>query len=107
MIWSQLLSGKKIQFLTDNMALVSIINSQSSRSKRIMSLLRELVLLLMQFNITFKAKHIPGIDNSVADAISRKQWEKFRQLAPLAKKDSEPIPATFHKLLFQMRYLAI
>lgn len=83
-----------IQFLTDNMALVSIINSQSSRSKRIMSLLRELVLLLMQFNITFKAKHIPGIDNSVADAISRRQWEKFRQLAPFAKKDPEPIPAT-------------
>ena len=31
MIWSQLLSGKQIQFLTNIMALVSILNSQSSR----------------------------------------------------------------------------
>lgn len=105
MTWARHFSSKKIQFYTDNIALVSIINTQSSRSKRIMSLLRELVLMLMQFNITFKAKHIPGIDNSVSDAISRKQWERFHRLAPLAKKDPEKIPLEFRRLILQVKHL--
>jgi hypothetical protein len=51
-----------------------------------MALIRKLFVLFMQFDITFKAKHIAGIDNGIVDAISRKQWRRFRQLAPTANK---------------------
>lgn len=105
MVWGEALSGKKVQFHTDNMALVAILNSQSSKSPRIMCLLRQLVLFVMKYNITFKAKHIAGLDNSIADAISRKQWRRFRNLALVARKDPDPIPARFHSLILEVRPL--
>lgn len=105
MIWGEDLSCHKVQFHTDNSALVSILNTQSSRSPRIMYVIRKLVLLFMQFNITFKAKHIAGIDNGIADAISRKQWGRLRQLAPTANQIPDPIPAAFHDLLSSVKFL--
>lgn len=64
---------EKIILFLDNVSLVHILNKQSSRSDRVMSFLRPLVLSALQNNIQFKAKHVSGIDNKIADAISRKQ----------------------------------
>ena len=80
---------------TDNQALVSIINKQTSKSKRVMMLVRKMVLLLLENNIMFKAQHIYGKVNNIADALSRKQFQKFRTLAPKADQDPEPIPIEF------------
>ncbi|KAK3106927.1 hypothetical protein FSP39_003200 [Pinctada imbricata] len=44
-IWNPLLRNKRILFHIDNMALVNIVNSQSSKSALVMSFLRPLVLL--------------------------------------------------------------
>lgn len=38
------------------------------------------------------AVHIPGVDNLLADSLSRFQWNKFRELAPGAKKEGVPCP---------------
>lgn len=105
MLWGEELSCHKVQFHTDNIALVSILNTQSSRSPRIMFLIRKLVLMLMQYNIIFKAKHISGIDNGIADALSRKQWGRFQQLAPTANQVPDPIPSTFHSLMSRGKFL--
>ena len=37
--------------------------------------------------------HVRYIDNSIADALSRLQIQKFRQLAPQAVRESTSIPA--------------
>ncbi len=50
---------------------VYIINNQTSKDKRLMSLLRCLVVSCMQHNIMIRAKHIPGLFNVAADAFSR------------------------------------
>ena len=84
--------------ICSNVSLVHILNKQSSRSDRVMSFLRPLVLSALQNNIQFKAKHVSGIDNKIADAISRKQWESFRRLAPHADMDPSPIPEPFQLL---------
>lgn len=42
-------------------------------------------------NLTFKPKHIRGVGNVIADALSRFQVTKFRQRAPAADKESTPI----------------
>lgn len=55
--------------------------------------------LQKQKSIQFKAQHILGIDNKIADAISRKQCEFFRRIAPNADKDPQPIPRPFQLLL--------
>ena len=58
-------------------------------------LVRKMVLLLLENNIMFKAQHIYGKVNNIADALSRKQFQKFRTLAPNAAQDPEPIPIEF------------
>ena len=72
-IWGKMLNGKKIILFVDNVSLVHILNKQSSRSDRVMPFLRPFVLSALQNNIQFKAKHLSGSDNKIADAISRKQ----------------------------------
>lgn len=54
------LSNSKHLLHTDNIALVSHINSKSSKSQRIMSLIRILVLKCLQLNLQIKAEHISG-----------------------------------------------
>lgn len=102
-VWAAKLQNKKIIFNVDNMALVYILNKQSSKSDRVMSFIRPLVLQSLHFNIQFKAQHIPGKTNKIADSISRKQWDLFRDLAPTADIDPQTIPASFQKLLLQVK----
>jgi hypothetical protein len=67
------LSHTHVVFHCDNQAVVAILNKQSSKCKSVMSILRPLILLLLQHNVSFRAVHIPGVDNIVADALSRFQ----------------------------------
>lgn len=85
-IWGAHLSNKKVLFPIDNEAVVYILNTNTSKCPMVMKLVRRLVLLALKINICIKAKHIEGKCNSIADAISRCQWEKFRTLAPGASR---------------------
>jgi hypothetical protein len=70
-IWGYYLRNKKIIFHVDDQAVVYIINKISSRSPRVMSLVRKLVFACLEFNILLKSEHIPGYLNSLADSLSR------------------------------------
>jgi hypothetical protein len=70
-IFAHKLQHSHITFYTDNQAVVHIINKQSSKCPSIMSILRPLVLLLLHNNIILQAAHIPGINNTLCDLISR------------------------------------
>lgn len=102
-IWAKALRNKKIILHIDNLALVHIINKQSSSSDRVMFLIRPLMLVTIKNNIQFKAQHIPGNQNGIADAISRQQWGRFRELAPAADQLPQPIPTSFHNVLLKMK----
>ena len=54
-----------------------------------MCLVRIFVNLCMKYNVLFHAEHVPGVDNGIADALSRLQLQEFRQLALYA--DDSPI----------------
>ena len=75
---------------TDNEALVSVINKQSSKEKLVMVLVRWLVVAGLKYNIVCQAQQVPGQYNTMADALSRSQMEKFRALHPQA--DTRPSP---------------
>ena len=82
-----------LTFLSDfNEALVHVINKQSCKDKVFVC---QMVLLCLKFNILFKAKHIPGVKNNLADALSHLQVQKFRQLAP-ASMDRSPADIPVH-----------
>ncbi len=81
-LWGHLIRNHLILFYTDNAALVEIINKTTSRDPTVMIFVRQLVLAWLKFNILFRAKHVPGAKNTLADALSRLQVSKFRELAP-------------------------
>lgn len=72
----------------DNQALVSIINQTTSKSKYVMKLIRPFVLITMNNNTQFKALHILGVHNEIADVLSSCQMDRFRRLA--RKLDQAP-----------------
>ena len=87
----------------DNQALVTIINKRTSQSKYVMQLLRPLVLLTMCNNVQFKAVHLSGVNNKLADSLSRFQMIRFRKLAPAARSSPADIPVEFWAIIFQMK----
>lgn len=93
-LWGSLWSNKHIRFSCDNQAVVSIINTKTSKIPRIMDLLRPITLFTLQHNFTLTAVHVPGLQNGIADSLSRFQMERFRELAPEASPTGYPIPAS-------------
>ena len=67
------------------MAVVSILESKTSKSARIMVLLIFIVYWLFVGHLHFKAVHISYVHNAIADSLSRGQFQKFRELAPTAE----------------------
>ena len=81
-LWGHEMQNRRVLFFTDNEALVHVINKQSCRDKHLMFFVRELVLVCLRRNVHFKAKHIPGLHNKLADSLSCLQLQTFKQLAP-------------------------
>ena len=92
-LWGQKMANSRILFMSDNISVVQIINSQTSRDSVLMDMVRSLVVSTMTHNIDFKSKHIPGKLNIIADGLSRFQVEKVFAVAPWLKKDPQIIPA--------------
>ncbi|CAC5393202.1 unnamed protein product [Mytilus coruscus] len=91
-IWGHRFENQCIYFHTDNKALVSVINKQTSKDALIMFLIRRLVLHCLRNNVNFKAKHIYGSKHVLADALSRQQVQKFHRLTPWADTVPKPVP---------------
>ncbi|XP_071109316.1 uncharacterized protein [Haliotis cracherodii] len=91
-LWGRHLRNKRVLFVCDNQAVVAIINKQTAKPPRVMSLLRRLILLCLQHNILFKASYIPTHANVIADALSRFQWSRFKEAAPRADEIPAHIP---------------
>ena len=102
-IWGSPLQNKK--FYIDNRTLFDIVNTQTSKSKCVMALMRPFILYTLQNNIIFRARHIDGKNNEIADAISRQQWDRFRRLAPQAQAQANPreIPDHFWTWICNMK----
>ncbi|XP_062588297.1 uncharacterized protein LOC134249973 [Saccostrea cucullata] len=101
-IWGEKFQGKKVILHTDNKALVSILNSKTSKSKQIMQLLRPLVLQGLLHNILFRGEHIDGVKNVKADSLSRQQWSRFKESFPDADKQQTEVPLTFQQQIYSI-----
>ncbi len=91
-LWSSTWSRKKVLFHCDNSATVDILQKGRSRSLVLMSLIRRLVICAATNNFDFFAVHIPGEKNSIADALSHFQMDRFRVLAPAAATTPCEVP---------------
>lgn len=101
-VFKDCLRNKSVLFHCDNISVVFAINNQTSRNKSVMSLLRPLVFLFLNYNIYFRAKHIPGKINILCDQLSRKQLS--RELLEKYDMDAEPtaIPHQLRPVNFKL-----
>ena len=90
-LWGSLWGNKHVRFSCDNLAVVSILNTKSSKTPRIMDLLHPITFLSLQHNFTLTAVHVAGLQNGTTDSLSRFQMERFRELAPGASPTGYPI----------------
>ena len=80
--WIHRFANRRICLFCDNEGVVKIINRSGSRSKNCMVLMRLITLQEMKYNLRIRAKHIKSEKNSLADALSRGQMDRFWREAP-------------------------
>ena len=91
--------GKLVVFSVDNQAVVSIINSNHSREAHLMHLVRLLVFYACHYNFWFRAEHIPGKENTLADALSRNNIPYFLSQVPQVSHCPSKVPPPLLVLL--------
>ena len=89
--WGHLWHRKRILFHCDATAAVCSMNSGTSRSPAIMTLVRGLHALCAQHNFDFRSAHIPGARNVAADALSRDAMQEFFRVRPTANKTMDKL----------------
>ena len=97
-LWGKEFHGKCLLFHCDNLAVVNIWSDQSCKSPEIMAVLRKLFYIAAQHEFTVNVKHIPGVNNVLADCLSRSQISKFFTLAPSAKSHPAEVPDDIWKV---------
>lgn len=91
-IWVKLWANHSILFFTDNEALMAVNNKQTCKDTRVMQIVTFMVLQCLKHNIVFRAKHIPGKTNVLADSLCRLQVAEFHHLAQNALKHPTEVP---------------
>ena len=91
-VWGAGWRGQRIQFNCDNMAVVSVLSSGYCKERFMSHMLRCLFFLEARHDFSIVAKHVPGINNRPADALSRNELPVFLQLIPSALPAPTPLP---------------
>ena len=103
LLWCNALANKTILCLCDNEAVVSIINTGTSRDQAVMGLMRCLHFIAARFNLLLTATHISGASNISADALYRNNLPLFFFNNPHAQSFPTPIPSPLLELLIHAR----
>lgn len=82
--WGKSWVRKRILFHCDNAAVVAIWRKGSCKCPHLMSLVRHLFLMAAVGNYHVGIAHIPGVDNCIADHLSRFSMQAFHLAAPNA-----------------------
>ena len=91
-VWGRAVQGNTVKCCTDNAAVVSIVNTGRSKDELAMHLMRCLAFFTAHFQLVVWAEHLPGVENSAADALSRDRLSHFRLHVPSAAAQATSIP---------------
>ena len=98
-IWGPYWQSKSVLCLCDNIAVVSIINTGTSKNNDVMALMRCLFFITAKHNLLLTATHLPGSSNTLADALSRNKLPLFFSNFPQACPLPSHIPPALTDLL--------
>ena len=102
-LWGREWQGKSVLVQCDNAAVVSIINHGSSKNPEAMHLMRCLVFIAAKWEFHLVATHIKGVNNTLADALSRDNLVLFHSLHPQADREPSIIPEALLEVLIISR----
>ena len=98
-VWGCSWQGHVVHVHSDNEAVVTVVNSGYSKDPQMMHLTRCLFFILAAWDISLYACHIPGVLNTVADAISRDNNPLLFSKVPCANRRPASVPAHLKELL--------
>ena len=99
--WGHLWAGKRIVISTDNQPITDVWQAGTSKSPRIMNLVRKTFLEAAHHQFSLALKYVPGKHNTIADNISRFQVQKFKTEVPEADLEPTLLPAHVSQLMLQ------
>ena len=91
LVWGREFRCRKVRFHCDNEGATFAWENYRSSNPVVLDLMRRMVAVAAEHNFTLTLKHIRGVNNSTADALSRFQMQRFRSLAP----SSAPQPCLY------------
>ena len=97
-VWGSHWSRRRICFRCDNMAVVELLKRHTSQDQLLMHLLRCLAFYAAYFRFQYQATHVPGVQNTAADALSRNNMLLFTSLIPQGQQVCIP-PAVLDLLV--------
>lgn len=98
-IWGHSWKNLHVLFRSDNMAVVEILKTKTSRDSNIMHLLRCLHFFCAIHDIRISATHIAGVANIPADALSRNNTNQFFASFPKASPHPTKVPRQLWSLV--------
>ena len=76
-VWGNNWKGRNVMSYCDNAAVVAILSKGDCKEPQAMHLMRYLAFLKAKFQFSLFASHISGINNDLADALSRDNLQYF------------------------------
>ena len=70
-VWANIWANKRIKISCDNLAVVEILKSGKTRDPFLATCAKNIWLITAMFNIDIILIHVPGVNNQVADLLSR------------------------------------
>ncbi len=99
LLWSHQFRNQRVRIWSDNQAAVNILNKLTSKCKDCMELVRLIVGKSIQENVKFVGVYLPGVHNTIADALSRQKLHLFQLAAPEAQPLPLPVPPSVWTIL--------
>jgi hypothetical protein len=90
--WGAQWTRRRVTFFTDCMPVVQALTKGASRTRRMMQLIRILHFTAARHHFIYRVQHIPGVENIIADELSR--VHDVSQLSTRCRSSIDPSPIT-------------
>lgn len=95
------LRGCKVVVRCDNSVVCANVTRGWSHLPRISDVLADLLAAQLRYQLVVEVAHIPGAQNTIADAASRLDWARYRSLVAEWRRSRDLPPPTFSETPWQ------